>query len=142
MRTLVILLTALLLACCAGDRARAQGTSTKPVTVQGSPDIQPLDCTTPATQKIAIGGTAQTLFTASKVIHGFILQNVDTTEPLCLSFTGTPTCGNPGTFVLQPGTASTYAGAGSFSAPLGLGVNLAPQVVAATSNHAYACIKW
>lgn len=114
-----------------------------PVTVQGKPDVNMIACTPAATQKIAVAGTAQDLFPASPVIHGFIMQNVDTTEPLCLTFDGTdPVCGQPGTFVMQAGATTTFAGAGSFSAPLGMGMNAAPRIKAATINHPYACVKW
>lgn len=114
-----------------------------PSTVQGMLDVTPIPCTSAATQKIATGGTAQDLFPASRLIRAFIIQNVDTTEPLCMTLDGSaPTCGQPGTFVIQAGATTTFANAGSFTAPLGLGTNVAPRIIAATTNHPYACVKW
>lgn len=129
----LIALGALLVACLAIP-AQAQ----VPVAIQGERNVKPLDCS----GAIATGGTAQNAFTATPNLHGFIISNIDTSEPLWISFTGAAAAGASGSFPLSTATVTTFASAGSFSSPLGFGMNTALSIVAATTSHKYSCVKW
>jgi hypothetical protein len=108
------------------------------VTLQGNPNVAPLDCS----GTITTGGTAQPMFPASPAVHGFCLQNIDTTEPLWYSFTGTAAASTAASYPLATATATTFASSPPFCTPLGLGINTAPSVVATTTGHKYSCTKW
>ena len=106
--------------------------------VNGAPNVTPTDCS----GTIATGGTAQNAFTAGATKHGFTILNIDTTEVLWISFTGTAAASGTGSYPLQAATASTFASPGSFTTPTGMGLNTALSVVAATSTHKFTCTWW
>ena len=111
-----------------------------PAAAQNYPvtNLAPNDCS----GAITLGGTAQIAIAASKAAHGYILQNIDTTEPLWESPTGTAAAATPGSFALAAATPTTFAGAGSFTTPPGFGTALALSVVAATTGHKFSCAWW
>jgi hypothetical protein len=91
---------------------------------------------------ITSGGTAQNAFTAQTTLHGFTVANIDTTEPLWISFTGTAAASGTDSYPLPAATATTFAGFGSFTAPPGFGLNHALSVIAATTSHKFSCTWW
>jgi hypothetical protein len=91
---------------------------------------------------VATGGTAQNAFTAQTTLHGFTIANIDTTEPLWISFTTTAAASGTDSYPLPAATASTFAGFGSFTSPPGFSLNHALSVVAATNGHKYSCTWW
>jgi hypothetical protein len=91
---------------------------------------------------IATGGTAQNAFTAQTTLHGFTIVNIDTTEPLWISFTTTAAASGTDSYPLQAATATTFASPGSFTTPTGFGLNHALSVIAATTSHKYSCTWW
>jgi hypothetical protein len=91
---------------------------------------------------ITSGGTAQNAFTAQTTLHGFTVANIDTTEPLWISFTTTAAASGTDSYPLPAATATTFAGFGSFTTPPGLGLNHALSVIAATTSHKYSCTWW
>lgn len=101
-----------------------------------SSDVTPQDCS----GSITLGGTAQNAFTASQYRNGFVIANIDTTEVMWISFTGTATAGAAGSFPLAPATATTFAGTSSFLSAVGF--NKALSVVAATTSHKFSCTRW
>lgn len=103
---------------------------------QSQNNVTPRDCS----GTIAVGGTAQNAFVQTNTLHGFTIKNENTSEQLCISFTGTAACGAAGTYSLQPGSATVNGG--SFTTPPGLGTNHALSVVAATGAHVFSCTFW
>lgn len=99
-------------------------------------NVTPVDCS----GVIASGGVAQPLWTATTTVRGFMILNIDTTEPLWINFNGTAAAGTQGSYPLQAAAASTFASPGSFYSQLGY--STAPSVVAATTNHKYTCTRW
>ena len=97
---------------------------------------------------ITTGGTAQNAPNTAATPHrlGLIIANIDATsgsgEVMWISFTGTATPGAAGSYPLAAPTATTYAGAGTFTAPPGFGVTGALSVVAATTGHKWSCTWW
>lgn len=108
----------------------------------GSTSPAPNVTATACSGTIATGGTAQNAFTAQTTLHGFTIANIDTTEPLWISFTATAAASGTDSYPLPAATASTFAGFGSFTTPPGFGLNHALSVVAATSTHKYSCTWW
>lgn len=106
--------------------------------VSSAVNVAPTDCS----GSITTGGTAQNAFTASATRHGFTIVNFDTTEPLWVSFTGTAVANTVGSYPIAAATATTFAGAGSFTSPLGFGMSTALSVVAATTGHKWSCTTW
>jgi hypothetical protein len=106
--------------------------------VNGAPNVTATDCS----GTVTAGGTAQNAFTAQTTLHGFTIVNIDTTEPLWISFTTTAAASGAGSYPLQAATATTFAGPGSFTAPLGFGLNHALSVIAATTAHKFSCTWW
>src|SRR6185436_890666 len=106
--------------------------------VGGTSNVTPTDCS----GTITAGGTAQNAHAASSTLRGAILKNIDTSEVLWFSITGTAAAGALGSYPLAPGAATTFAGAESFATPLGLGYNTALSVVAATTAHKFSCTRW
>jgi hypothetical protein len=106
--------------------------------VNSAVNVTPTDCS----GTITSGGTAQNAFTAQTTLHGFTIVNIDTTEPLWLSFTTTAAASGSGSYPLQAATASTFASPGSFTSPTGFGLNHALSVVAATTSHKFTCTWW
>lgn len=106
--------------------------------IQGAANVTPRDCSV----AITTGGTAQNIIAASPSIHGFTIQNIDSSEPVWISFTTTAAASTIGSFVLATATATTFAGAGSYSSPLGFGTNGNVSVVAATTGHKISCVRW
>jgi hypothetical protein len=102
------------------------------------PNVVPVNCS----GTVVTGGTAVTPIAAASVDHGYIIQNLDTAEPLWISFTGTAVAASVGSFALAPGTATTYANAGIFTTPTYFAYGGAVSVVAATSGHKFNCVKW
>jgi hypothetical protein len=111
------------------------GAEAQPVT---NPTVVPVSCS----GTVVTGGTAVTPIAAQSVNSGFIIQNLDTAEPLWISFTGTAVAAAVGSFALPPGTATTYANVGMFVSPIYFGLGGALSVVAATSGHKFSCVKW
>lgn len=91
---------------------------------------------------IAAGGTAQNAFTANAGRHGFIIANIDTTEVMWVSFTTTAAASGTASYPLAPATATTFAGLNSFTSPMGMGINTALSVIAATTSHKFSCTVW
>jgi hypothetical protein len=89
---------------------------------------------------VATGGTAVNAIAAQTTLHGFTLMNIDTTEGLWMSLTGTATASTGGSYFLQAATASAQGG--SFTTPFGLGTAHAVSVVAATNGHKFSCTWW
>jgi len=118
------------------------GAHAQQVQVYGLANVTPNNCSATITS----GGTAQTLITAGRAVHGFIIMNMDNTngsgEPVWISFTGTAAAGASGSFVLPAPVATTYAFPGSFASPLGFGSNQNVSVVAATTGHVISCTWW
>jgi hypothetical protein len=108
------------------------------VTANGAANVTATDCSGTVTS----GGTAQNAFTAQTTLHGFTIANIDTTEPLWISFTTTAAAAGSGSYPLPAATATTYAGFGSFTAPPGFGLNHALSVIAATTSHKFTCTWW
>jgi hypothetical protein len=91
---------------------------------------------------VVTAATAVTPLAARQAAHGFMLQNLDTTEPLWFSFAGPAVASTPGSFVLQAVTATTYAGSTFFMTQFGFGAGNALSVVAATAGHKFSCSYW
>lgn len=106
--------------------------------MSGASNVTPVDCS----GTITLGGTAQNAHGSFATLRGMILKNIDTSEVLWFSITGTAAAGGLGSFPLAPGTVTTFAGAESFATPLGLGYNTALSVVAATTAHKWSCVRW
>jgi len=123
------MLIAALLVLTACLPAHAQ---TKPVS-----NVPPADCS----GTITAGGTAQNAITASSNgRNGFIIANIDTTEVMWISFTGTAAAAALGSYPLAPATATTFATLSSFYSSIGY--NTALSVVAATTGHKFTCSRW
>ena len=92
------------------------------------------------------GATALTVIPAQTAQHGWRLQNLDTTEALWWSVTGTaaiaPATNTSGSFAIPAGAATTFAGAGSAEPGYGFGTAGALSIIATTAAHKYACIYW
>lgn len=106
--------------------------------VSSAPNVTATACS----GTIATGNTAQNAFTAQTTLHGFTIANIDTTEPLWISFTTTAAASGTDSYPLPAATASTFAGFGSFTSPPGFGLNHALSVVAATTSHKFSCTWW
>ena len=100
--------------------------------------VTPTDCS----GSIAVGGTAQNAFTASTTRQGFMIANIDTSEVLWISFTGTASPSGAGSYPLAPATVTTFAGLSTFVTPPGFSVGTALSVVGATGAHKYTCTTW
>lgn len=118
--------------------ATVVGTGTFATQTAGATNVTLADCSS----AIATGGTAQNAFSASSGRHGFTIANIDTTEVMWISFTTTAAASGTGSFPLAPATATTFAGLNSFTSPLGMGINTALSVVAATTAHKFSCTMW
>jgi hypothetical protein len=99
-------------------------------------DIGPGDCS----GTITTGGTAQAAFAAATNRHGFIIANLDTTEALWINFNGSAAIATIGSYPLASGTATTFAGAGSFFSPVGFNVSV--SLNATTTGHKFSCTIW
>lgn len=106
--------------------------------VQSVSGVNPVNCSS----TITTGGTAQNAIVADRNVKGFIIANIDTTEVMWISFTGTATAGTEGSYPLAPATATTFAGLSSFASPLGFGIFSNLSVVAATTGHKFSCTRW
>lgn len=100
--------------------------------------VVPVDCS----KAIVTTNVAVTLLAAAQAPHGFRLQNIDTSEPVWWSVTGTAVAAALGSFVLPPGTATTYAGAGTAEPDYGFGTGGALTAVATTAGHKISCTYW
>jgi len=107
-----------------------------PVSLINGLNVTPIDCS----GNIASGGVAQAAFAAGQAKNGFFIQNIDTTEPLWISFTTTAAASTQASYALAAATASTFVSAGSFYSPVGF--NTALSVIAATTSHKYSCTRW
>lgn len=106
-------------------------------TVIGANNRLPQDCS----GTVASGGTAQGIFASAKTdLHGFVIMNIDTSEGMWMSFTGTAAASTAGSYFLQQ--ASSTAQGGSYTAQVGAGFNINPSVIAATTAHKYSCTWW
>jgi hypothetical protein len=106
--------------------------------VNGAPNLTPTDCS----GAITTGGTAQNAFSAGATKHGFTIVNIDTSEPLWISFTTTAAASTAASYPLQAATATTFASPGSFTTPMGFGINTALSVIAVTTGHKFSCTWW
>jgi len=122
----------------AGGNVANAGTFAVQATTQGAVNITLTDCS----GTIASGATAQNAFTASASRHGFTIANIDTTEPLWISFTTTAAASGTGSYPLASADATTFANLTSFTSPPGMGINTALSVIAATTSHKYTCTVW
>lgn len=125
---------AILLLLLSTSLALAQST----VSVQGVSGITPIDCS----GTIASGGAAQNAIEANRNVKGFIIANIDTSEVMWISFTGTAVAGAVGSYPLAPATATTFANLSSFTSPLGFGMFSNLSVIAATTSHKFSCTRW
>lgn len=105
------------------------------VSVQGAVNIGPTDCS----GTITTGGTAQNAFAANAGVHGFTIMNLST-DPMWISFTTTAAIGSVQSYLL--GAGSTTTAGGSYSSPLGFGINTALSVIAATTADKWSCTRW
>lgn len=112
--------------------------SMTPIATQGSANTTLTDCS----GTIATGATAQNAFTAAATRRGFTIANIDTTEVLWISFTTTAAASGTGSYPLAPADATTFANMVSFTSPVGMGINTALSVVAATTAHKFSCTVW
>jgi hypothetical protein len=101
-------------------------------------NVTPTDCSA----TVVTGGTAVNAFTAQATLHGFTILNDDTSEVMWISFTTTAAASTAGSYPLAPATATSFAGASSFTSPPGFGTNHALSVVAATNGHKFSCTWW
>jgi len=116
------------------------GTAT---TAAGLPVLGTVNTTlTDCSGTITSGGTAQNAFTAAATRHGFTIANIDTTEVMWVSFTNTAAASGTASYPLAPATATTFAGLSSFTSPIGMGINTALSVIAATTSHKFSCTVW
>jgi len=116
------------------------GTAT---TAAGLPVLGTVNTTlTDCSGTITSGGTAQNAFTAAATRHGFTIANIDTTEVMWVSFTTTAAASGTASYPLAPATATTFAGLSSFTSPIGMGINTALSVIAATTSHKFSCTVW
>lgn len=99
-------------------------------------NVGPTDCSS----TVVTGGTAVNAITAGATLHGAMIQNIDTTEGMWISLTGTAAASTAGSYFLQPG--STTVQGGTYTTPLGFGFNTNLSVVAATNGHKFTCTKW
>jgi hypothetical protein len=110
--------------------------------VGGSVNVTQTDCSIALTT----GGTAQNIITAGATLHGFRIMNIDASagsgEPVWMSFTTTAAASTIASYPLAAPTATTFAGAGSYSAEFASGTNGNVSVVAATTGHKISCTKW
>lgn len=106
--------------------------------VEQSVNVTPTNCS----GTVTAGGTAQNAFTAQTGLHGFTIANLDTSEPLWISFTGTAAATATASYPLAAATATTFAGLSSYTSPPGFGINTALSVVAATTGHKWSCTWW
>lgn len=95
---------------------------------------------------ITAGGTAQNLsFSSLTNVHGVTLMNTDPSagggEVLWYSFTTTAAL-NTDFPLPPPASATTYAGAGSWTSPAGFGFNHNISIYAATTGHKFSCTYW
>jgi hypothetical protein len=112
---------------------------TNPIgTINGNPNVTLTACSATVTT----GGTPVNAFTAQTTLHGFTIANIDTTEVMWISLTGTAAASGTDSYPLAPATATTFANLSSFTSPLGMGTNHALSVVAATSTHKFSCTWW
>jgi hypothetical protein len=98
-----------------------------------------------ATPTIAVGGTAQTVLAAGVASNGIALFNVDTTEPLWVSFVGAAVIGGgtaSNSFALASGAATTFSGVHSFLPAFGFPVGGPVSLNATTLGHKFACYYW
>lgn len=114
------------------------GTFAVQATTQGATNITLTDCS----GTIATGGTAQNAFTANSGRHGFTIANIDTTEVLWISFTGTAAASGTGSYPLGPADATVFTNLSSFTSPPGMGINTALSVIGATTAHKFTCTVW
>lgn len=112
--------------------------SMTPIATQGSANTTLTDCS----GTIATGATAQNAFTAAATRRGFTIANIDTTEVLWISFTTTAAASGTGSYPLGPADATTFANLVSFTSPVGMGINTALSVIAATTAHKFSCTVW
>jgi hypothetical protein len=105
---------------------------------QGAVNITLTDCS----GTISSGGAAQNAFTANAGRHGFTIANIDTTEPLWISFTTTAAASGTGSYPLGQADATAFTNLTSFTSPPGMGINTALSVIAATTSHKYSCTVW
>ena len=106
--------------------------------VDTASNVTPTDCS----GTVATGGTAQNAITAQSSLHGLTIMNLDTSEPMWISFTTTAAASTAGSYPLQAATASTFASPGNFTSPPGFGTNHALSVIAATTGHKFSCTWW
>ena len=99
-------------------------------------NVTPVDCS----GTITTGGTAQNAFGTATGRAAFQIANLDTTEVMWISFTGTAVAGAVGSYPLAPATATTFAGLSSYYSNYGF--NTALSVIAATTGHKFSCTRW
>jgi len=88
---------------------------------------------------ITAGGTAQVAAAVNNSRQGIYLQNLDTTEDLWFSLSGTAAVATAGSFSLSPGTGTTVAG-GAWQNSNAL--TNAISVIAATTGHKFSLMTW
>lgn len=101
---------------------------------------------------ITLGGSAQVITVPTNAVQ-ITVMNIDPTtgsgEPLWISFTGTASAA-PGSYPLQAPTATSFANAGSYTAPTGFATpnnysavpNPPVSILGATTGHGFSCTYW
>lgn len=125
--------TATNITAVAGTATTAAG-----VPIIGGVNVTLADCS----GTITSGATAQNAFTAAATRHGFTIANIDTSEVMWISFTTTAAASGTGSYPLAPASATSFAGLSSFTSPVGMGINTALSVIAATTAHKFSCTVW
>lgn len=88
---------------------------------------------------MTLGGTAQNAFTVSGTRRGFTIVNLSL-NPMWINPTGTAAIGTEGSVLLAAGSATVQGG--SFTSPIGMGVQTALSVVSATTADKFTCWFW
>jgi hypothetical protein len=105
-------------------------------------DITPLPAPTfyDVSTTIKVAGQAVSVFAFDQTVTGFMLQNIDTTEALWWSITGTATAATLGSFVLPPIRVESFSA--MFVTPLNFRGSGVLSVVAKTAGHKVSCVYW
>jgi hypothetical protein len=96
------------------------------------------DCST----TIVTRGQAVTLITAANVAKGALVQNIDPSEAMWFSLTGTAAPGAVGSYILPPSQAKGFATSSMYQTNPQIFTGFALSVVAATPGHKISCSWW
>jgi hypothetical protein len=93
---------------------------------------------------VTTGGTAvQAIPNNGSPIHGFRVANLDVVEALWIRYDGAAAAVNvAGSWPISSGTATTLAGAGTFTTQDGFSPTYGLSINAATTAHKFSCYWW